>query len=94
MSKRKIIMIKVADKEYPTIMVKKVQRFIQDPLLRGLVDINIINLNDLPILFKKYKICSWRRYAEFHMSLGYSVDGFADLFPYAKIENPLWENGK
>lgn len=91
MSKRKIIMVKVVGKEYPTIKVGKVQRFIEDPLIRGLVDLKIIDLNYLHELFVCKKICSRRRYMEFKMSLGYSVAGFASLFPYAKIENPVWE---
>lgn len=89
--KRKIIMVKVAGKEYPTIMVGRIQRFIEDPLIRQLVNLKILDLNSLHVLFTSKNLCSWRRYLEFKMSLGYSVCMLMELFPNTKFENPLWE---
>lgn len=92
MSKRKTYMIKVGGKEYPTIFTKTgVQRFIADPLIEGLLDNGMLDLNEIEYLFLTKKPWSKRRHMEFKMALGYSISGFADLFPYAKIENPFWE---
>jgi hypothetical protein len=91
MSKRKIYPVKVSGIEYPTVIIDGVQRFIEDPLIVALHLAKMIDLNEIAVLFQTKRPWSKRRYMEFKMSLGYSVCGFAELFPYAKIDNPLWD---
>lgn len=91
----KNIPVKVSGRTYLTYIDKhKVQRFLSDPLIVGAHEAGLLDLNKMHVLFLQKKLGSKRRYMEFKMSLGYSVCGFADLFPYAKIENPLWEQGE
>lgn len=91
MSKRKIYPVKVSGIEYPTVIINGVQRFIEDPFIVAVHEAGLLDLNEVAALFQTKRPWSKRRYMEFKMSLGYSVCGLAELFPYAKIENPIWD---
>lgn len=65
-----------------------------DPIERGRLNPNSrANLNTLKIAYLEGKF-SQRDYMEFLMMTGYSVCGFADAVPEAKISNPLWKEKK
>lgn len=67
-----------------------VQRFIQNDVIRHLVDTDVIDLNKLYIEVLTQKLNEWD-YIEVCMSLGYSVSGFMEMFG----EGSSWEdNGK
>ena len=90
------IIVKVGGLTYVTIIdAKGVQRFKENKLISHLIDTicpsDIMNL--LPHAFWGEKF-SQREFAEFYMSIGYSVSGFGELsfFEDMDIENPLWEN--
>ena len=89
-----IIKVKIGGVEYDTIIDKDgVQRFKVNAVVRYLLDANgKIDMNALRLVYNTGGI-SRRDYAEFHMLIGYSVDGFSELSPFMnwKIENPLWD---
>lgn len=78
---------------YPTVIENGVQRFIRNNVISHLQDVGLIDLNKVAVEYKRGKFTQ-REYAEFNMSLGYSVCGFAELheFQDMEIENPLWPN--
>lgn len=89
------MIIKVNGKEYETAFDSEgVQRFKKNSTICFLVDSGQVNLNKLSIYCYLYDKFSYIDYMEFIMQTGYSVSGFADLFPDAEIENPLWESKK
>lgn len=86
------VMIRLDGFEYPTIIDDQgVQRFYKNEVVDHLFEAGRLDLNKLALEFRQGKF-SLRHYAEFYMSLGYSVSGFMDLsaFSEMKIENPLW----
>jgi hypothetical protein len=88
-----VIYVRVGGRRYKTIIdAHGVQRFKENGLLRHLVDTKVIDLNKLAVTYMMGKPFSRRHYAEFMMSIGYSVCGFAELsnFQGMAIENPLW----
>lgn len=100
----KKIKVKIGRKEYDTYIDKNgVQRFIENKVVRYLVDEGIIDLNKLRMDFhdKKFPTID---YLEFYMLMGYSVCGFSELsvcgfselspFYGYQIKNPLWEDKK
>lgn len=90
------IIVKVGGIECPTVIDEHgTQRFIKNKLLCHLVNSGQVNLNRLHIDYLHDKF-SKREYAEFFMSVGFSVSGFADIevFRDIEIENPLWEKGE
>jgi hypothetical protein len=89
---KEIIKVKVNNIEYDTIIDKHgTQRFIENKVIRHLVDIKVIDLNKLVIDYFNNKF-DQKSYAEFNMMLGYSVSGFSELSSFMDYEiiNPLW----
>lgn len=81
-----------------------VQRFIQNDVIRHLVDSEAIDLNKLYIDVLTQKLDA-EDYIHFYMSMGFSVSGFNEKFgpggswedngrPPVEIYNPLWEDEK
>lgn len=77
------------------------QRFIENGVVRWLVDANVISLNDMCLAYHKDQF-NLDDYMEFYMSLGYSVCGFEEIFGEGSgvadrsgapvdILNPVWE---
>ncbi len=68
-----------------------VQRFKANAVIKHLLDSKKLDLNDLARDYHAKKF-DQRSFAEFHMSLGYSVSGFCDLsfFEDLDILNPVW----
>lgn len=94
-----IIIVNVDGIDYETHIIDRVQRFIEKPNHWMLIQQPKIWLcgeyvDDLNTLAIKYRNKpEFRRdYMEMHMSIGYSVCGFCDIFPQARIINPLWED--
>lgn len=91
------IKVKVGGVEYDTVVDPQgVQRFIADPVIRTLVNAEVIDLNEVARLYvgdNKDPGFTQREYAEFNMKLGYSLGGFAELswFFDMEIENPIEE---
>jgi hypothetical protein len=87
----KKIMIKISGKEIETTIDKNgVQRLPCNKHLDLLIKNKVIDLNDFVF---KYIIGKIKRstYVWLYQNIGYSVDGYASIFPNVKIENPLWE---
>lgn len=89
------IMIKVGGREYLTVIDPSgVQRFVENHVVSFLLDCAGVgmDMNKLRLLYNEKKF-ELREYAEFHMAIGYSVCGFAELSPFfgLKIENPVWD---
>jgi hypothetical protein len=87
------ITVTVDGKKYDTFMDERgVQRFVPNMFVCWMLDGGHLDLNEISIAYRK---ATWlkRGYQEFHMALGYSVCGFADLWPAADIENSLWHAG-
>ena len=88
-----VVRVRVGGVYYDTIIDKQgVQRFHQNDVVRYLQDTEQLNLNQLALAYRIGKF-SRRCYAEFMMSLGYSVSGFCELhaFQAMEIENPVWQ---
>lgn len=89
-----IIAIKVNGEEFCTIIDKNgIQRFRRIPEVAELCDAEgIVDLNQLAIHVKKARptvSVNTRRWL--YRAMGYSVNGYEEIFPTDKIENPLWE---
>ncbi len=87
-----VIPVKVDGKKYDTIIdADGVQRFVQNDVIRRIVDLGWVNLNNLAENYHGQGGISQRDYAEFNMMLGYSMCGFSELsaFEDMEIENPL-----
>lgn len=65
------------------------QRFPANPIVRTLLDTGKLSLNDIWAMHDS-GMFSRRHMMTFYMDLGYTVDGFAELFSKAEIVNPLW----
>jgi hypothetical protein len=89
-----IIFVTISGKAYPTkIDEHGVQRFLPAPLIPNdpvLIEyLNKGNENGAFAAYKNRRI-PYREYLEYEISLGWSVTGLCDLFPYANVQNPLW----
>lgn len=69
-----------------------VQRFPANRIVRALLDTGKLDLNDIWAMADSGAF-SRRELMTFYMDLGYTLDGFADLFSKAEIQNPLWDDG-
>ena len=86
------IIVKIGGNEYKTIIASDGrQRFVENSLLRHLIDSGMVSLNQLAIDYQAGKFPK-EEYLFFYMGIGYSVGGFAELsvFEDLEIENPLW----
>ena len=66
-----------------------VQRFIANGVVVHLLDQKAIDLNLLMLDANAGKF-TLQDYQMFFMAMGYDIDGFVDMFPDAKVLNPLW----
>lgn len=90
------IKVEIGGKKYDTYIDENgVQRFEENPLLRKLVNLGKISLNDLAVEYEQGEFTQ-REYLEFYMSIGYSVDGIAELsmFKDLRIKNPIWDKNR
>jgi hypothetical protein len=76
--------VRVGGVVYPTIIDKNgTERFIENPVVRYLLDNGKIDLNQIAVAYQTGKLGgvedAQRAYAEFNMMLGYSVCGFEEL---------------
>lgn len=83
----KLISVKVGGEEYTAQMVDGILRFKENRVIRLLVDRGLIDLNQVMIYGSQLPR---RDLAEFWMMLGYSVDGFCDVFVDLEVTTPSW----
>lgn len=94
-----VIVVMVDGVAYPTHIIDGVQRFIRNKAIRRAVDLLEYGLNTLMLEACEGKIPKID-FMEFHMLMGYSVCGFAEIFPSydderfgpVEIINPVWES--
>ncbi len=76
------------------------QRFPQNKIVRTLLETGKLNLNDIWAM-ASFSMFSFKELASFYMDLGYTVDGFMDVFADFFDEeangthtfvNPLWDD--
>lgn len=68
-----------------------VQRLPNHPIIRYLMHRASFDMNELAILTDAGVISEDdRRFV--YQNIGYSVDGYADVFPDDEIDNPLWND--
>ena len=93
MSNQNTIPVTIGKKVYQTYIASSgVQRFVPDPLVHKLQELNLIDLNAVALEYAKGKL-TLDDMIDLNTRIDYSVDGFCDL-SYAnelKIENPLWK---
>lgn len=70
-----------------------VQRLQTRTYLKELVDCGAINLNRLAIAVRADGSCSRAASRWLYQNIGYSLCGYAEIFPEDEIENPLWDDG-
>jgi hypothetical protein len=93
--KSKALTVEVGGAPYPAEMVDKVLRFKRnwcaDLMHESTDSFSPVNMNALAIEYQLNKR-SLREYAEYHMMIGYSCDGFCDLSEFADLEvvTPFW----
>lgn len=73
---------------YPAEIVRGTLRFRENAVVRMLVDRGLIDLNQVMIYGSRLPR---RDLAEFWMMLGYSVDGFCDIFTDLEVITPDWQ---
>jgi hypothetical protein len=87
-----VIMVKFGRKTYPTrIDSQGVQRFITDEQKRAEWEAGKFNLNDMAVDVIEHRMKKIDL-IELRMSLGMSVCGMMDAYPYFTVKNPLWDN--
>jgi len=84
-----------------TIDKNSVQRLPKDPIVDKLINSGVLDLNSVAIAARGVSFpraiglngsfTEDDRYMLYRDYLGFSVSGFLDVFPDAKIRNPLWE---
>lgn len=102
-----IIIVKVDGREFETYIDEHgVQRFLENAAIRRYVDFANEGPPDFKIKEGAYTLndlwIDWHESSRedfpiedmmvFYTMMGYSVSGFADVFPDAYIENPRWED--
>jgi hypothetical protein len=88
-----VIWILVEGRRRKTVIdAEGVQRFPRNKLMCYLYDRHPGQMNDLWIAYQNGGpgAPTFEELMRFHMQIGYSVCGFADVFPKASIFNPLW----
>lgn len=86
-----VIEIKVDGETFLTVIDEHgTQRFICDNILSYLSESGQIDLNQTAIDYDN-GIISKRDYMLLNMKIGYSVNGFSDIFPDLSIDNPMWK---
>lgn len=67
------------------------QRFPGNRIVELLLDTGKLDLNALWFMYNA-KMFTRKELMSFYMDLGYSLSGFADIFPNVDIVNPLWDD--
>jgi hypothetical protein len=75
--------VKINGKEYPTVMVGTVERFLANPIIRELLDAATegrkMNLNDVARLYGN-GACTLEQMHELYRLIGYPLSGFGEVF--------------
>lgn len=87
-----VIRVRINGAEAVTIIDDNdVQRLQTRHYLKEIVDCGAIDLNRLSIAVKRDGSCSRDARRWLYQNIGYSLSGYAEIFPEDEIENPLWD---
>jgi hypothetical protein len=70
-----------------------VQRLPRVREIAELFDCEALDLNNLAVAVKQDHTCAVETRRWVYQRLGYSVAGYAEVFPQDEIVNPMWEKG-